>query len=445
MNNLQKKLQEIYYNTPDNINGIMLGYKYINNIQTDIISIVYNVNVKKPISELSNTEIIPKSLNIDSIDYPTDVIEDSSTIEMVTCYTNYSSDPQILRLQGNPSLLTPLKGGQEIIQFPTNWSAASGGGYNAYLGTMGLIIVDNEDNRVVGLTNAHVTCGVLLQNSDRSLEERDNPYNLYETYPWVDGQFYAPGALVRNGSNPMTIASSYLKRYSPFSVNTTNYIDACVMGFNPQFSNLIGPSSYQIHQPTTVGQTFGYLPFATTTEIDNLLTTPSVLLYSTGRTTGPKGWGTKSSCQLVVDALFLSAGVNMDGIVFDFADLIRYRYADSSNFPVAGGDSGSILLASINGTIKVIGLVFAGNGGSFSSPNPNTHYGFACRIDRVASAMNIRAWDSSYIINNTAPTANIKTVYFDNNPSPDDLNKTINGETYWNIGLTRNSQFDIVN
>lgn len=444
MNTLQQQIEEIYNNTPDNINGVMLGYKYINGVQTDTLSVVYNVNKKKPITELSTDEIIPKSLNINNTEYPTDVIEDSSIIEFVTCYTNYTSDPQILRLQGNPSLLTPLKGGQEIIQFPTGWTASAGGGYNAYLGTMGLIVVDNEDNRVIGLTNAHVLCETLLKNSDRSLQQQTNPYNLYEQSQWVDNNYYSPGAIVRNGSN-LIVASNYLKRYSPYSSNTTNYIDVCVIGFNSAMSNLIGPSSYQIHQPTTTGQTFGYLPFASTTEINNLLSAQTVNLYSTGRTTGPKGWGSRSSCQLVVDGLFVSAGISVDGGVFDFGDLIRYRYADSSNFPIAGGDSGSIVLANLNGVIKVIGLAFAGNGGSFSSPSPGIHYGFACRIDRVASDMNIRAWDASYVINNTQPTAQVKTVYFDSASDPNGLTKIVNNNKYWNVGLTNSTQYDVVN
>lgn len=444
MNNLQQTIEKIYNNTPDNINGVMLGYKYVNNIKTDTIAVIYNVAQKKPLSELSPEEIIPKSLSINNNTYPTDVIEDRSTIRMLTCYTNYSSDAEILRLQGSPSLLTPIKGGQEIIQFPTSWIEAPGGGYNASIGTLGLIAVDNEDDRIVGVTNAHVACKTLLRNSQRSAAEKNNPYNLYESSLWVDNQSYTPGALVRNGSN-LIVASNYLKRYSSYSNNSTNYVDVCLFGFNSGISNLIDNSSYQVHQPTTIGQTLGYLPFASTSEINNLLTTPGVNLYSTGRTTGPKGWGSTSSCKLVVDALFVSAGITSDDDeTYSFADLIRYRYEDNSNFPSAGGDSGSAVLANINGTVKVIGLLFAGNGGSLSEPNPGTHYAFACRIDRIVSDMNIRAWNSSYTIKNTPPTAQIKTAYFDSQTS-DDLTRIIDGEKYWNIGLTKNTQFDIVN
>lgn len=438
MINIHSVIEELYQNTPDNINAVMLAYKTVNNITTDQIAIVFSVNKKKPISELVSNEILPTSISINGAIYPTDVIEDNNEPRFLTCYPNLTSDSEILRLQGNPSLLVPLKGGQEIIQFPTNWKKNTDDTYNVSIGTMGLIVVDNEDNRVVGLTNSHVVCYNLVANSQRN--DLPNTYNLYEPILWADGKTYAPGALSRNGAN-LILSSNYIKRYTAYNKTTINYVDAALIGLNNNITNLIDNNSYQIHQPTTIGQTFGYLSFASTSEIDNLLSTPATKLYSTGRTTGPKGWGSTESCQLVTEALAVTASITNSDVPnsgsYPFGDLIRFKYADNSANPVSGGDSGSILLANINGIIKVIGLVFAGGGG-----NPIT-YGLACRIDKVATTLNIRAWDSSYVLNNSTPTATVKTSLFSNG-NIDNLTKTIDNQTYYNIGLTQSNSYPVV-
>lgn len=439
MINIHSIIEELYYNTSDNINAVMLAYKIVNNQKTDQIAIVFSVNKKKPISELAANEVLPTSMTINGITYPTDVIEDSNEPIFLTCYTNLTGDPEILRLQGNPSFLAPIKGGQEIIQFPTNWKKNNDNTYNVSIGTMGLIVIDNEDNRIVGLTNSHVVCFNLVANSQRN--DLPNTYNLYEPILWADGNNYPPGALCRNGSNPLILASNYIKRYTAYNKTITNYVDAALIGLNNNITNLVNNTSYQIHQPTAVGQTFGYLPFASTSEIDNLLSTPSIKLYSTGRTTGPKGWGNTGSCQLMVEALAVTASMTNSDTPnsgsYPFGDLIRFKYVDNSANPVAGGDSGSILLADIGGAVKVIGLVFAGGGG-----DPIT-YGLACRIDRVAAELNIRAWDQSYVLNNSTPTASVRTSLFSNG-NTDNLTRVIDGKTYYNIGLTKSNSYPAV-
>lgn len=452
MNKINNVIEQLYNNTSDNINAVMVGFKTINHQTTNQIAIVFNVNKKKPESELSRNEILPASINIDGTEYITDVVEDTSKIQLCTCYTNYRSNAEILRLQGNPLLLTPLKGGQEIIQFPTNWNISSDGTYSVIVGTLGLIVVDNEDNRVVGLTNAHVVCYNFVTNSER--QDYQDTYNLYEEIIWADENKYAPGAVCRDGLGSLVLASPYIKRYNPYTKNSINYVDAALIGFQPNIIdniNLIDNNSYQIYQPTYIDQTFGYLSFASTTEINALLNNSSVKLYSTGRSTGPKGWGDSSSCHLIVDGLSATSALDIqDGPnagSYTFGDMIRYRYADKSNFPIAPGDSGSILLANINNQIKVIGLCFAGNVGTFDNPESGTHYGFACRIDRVAQILNIRSWDSSYILNKSMPQAEIITTNFNSN-NTDSLTKTVsgvNGSTkYYNIGLTKSNNYPIV-
>jgi hypothetical protein len=439
---IQENIEQLWINNQNpNINSIMLSRKIVNNEQTNELSITYNVNIKKPIEELSSEEIIPKTLIIDYEKYRTDVVENSSKVEALTCFTNYSSNPEILKLQGNPSLQIPLKGGQEIIQFPTNWISVGGGGYAVNLGTLGFFAIDNEDDRVVGVTNSHVLCKNFLTNTQQDFT---SPYNLYEQITWpVDAKAYRPGAISRAGG-ALLIVSNILKRYFPIvkpgwgGIDNINYIDACLTNID----NNLNPSS-SIHIPSSVTRDTSYMPFATTNEIDNLLLT-NPFIYSTGRTTGPKGWGNSSSCRLIVDALFVSINVFFDSSTsVPYSDVIRFRYEDSSNFPIAGGDSGSVVFAEINGTLKIIGLAFAGNGGSFGSPSPGVHFGYMCRIDRVASMMNIRAWEASTVINTSTPSVTLYSKPFTNRSRNDSI--IIDNKKYYNIGLSNSNIEDIIN
>ena len=214
------------------------------------------------------------------------------------------------------------------------------------------------------------------------------------------------------------VATQQIKRASFYDLDNDNTVDAAVLSME---SLLFSTTSYRFYQPTGTTDITSYFTFATTTELDNLLTSPPSRVYSVGRTTGPKGWGSTSACQLEVSAVDASANVGFDErgstISASFNDLIRYKYVDNSNFPVAGGDSGSALFADMD------------------DPNSGTHTGFACRIDNVASIMNIRAWSSTETPDFSQSTITEQTVDFDTDSSPEDLSRTINSATYWNAGL----------
>ena len=182
------------------------------------------------------------------------------------------------------------------------------------------------------------------------------------------------------------------------------------------------------------------LPFATTAEIDNLLVT-NPQLYSTGRSTGPKGLGTPG-CELRISQInvatsvgpyswHLAAGGQQFSTAADFNPRLIAFFKPSGVpaqphclWPCAGGDSGSMLIANFgtqaSPNFKVIGLVFAGNSApsyhnatgaqnvfntNFSTlyniPNYNNWLGFACSIDDVANELGIKAWTGG-----TAPLVN---------------------------------------
>ena len=98
-----------------------------------------------------------------------------------------------------------------------------------------------------------------------------------------------------------------------------------------------------------------------------------------------------------------------------------------------GGDSGSALIADIGGTIKVIGLVFAG-GTSGCDGGPNSYtYGFACRIDEVASQLGITSWNKGDLLK----AVNTSTIEYRTEPGgSDQKTKSCDGKTFWQVGLT---------
>jgi hypothetical protein len=211
----------------------------------------------------------------------------------------------------------------------------------------------------------------------------------------------------------------------------TNYTDVALLIMKP---SVVSSESYKIHKPTSQPEYESYMPFATTSELNNLLVSNPRLL-STGRTTGPKGWFSGSSCTLRITGVGVSTSVGYDdgSLILPFGDLIRFEYEDGGQNPVAGGDSGSVLVADFSGQRKIIGIVFAGN--SFQ--------GLACRIDRVSSEMQIRAWDSSYSLNTTVP--NYEIVVCDYNDSRSGQSTAqYNGSTYYQVGCTTNNIYEVM-
>jgi len=142
-------------------------------------------------------------------------------------------------------------------------------------------------------------------------------------------------------------------------------------------------------------------------------------VYSSGRTSGPKGPGV---CELKI------TGINVyTDPGFPFENSISYdRINPDCVNPVRGGDSGSALVANFSGVWKIIGLVYAGS----CDQSTNTCFeGYACRIDDVANELSITAWDGSlkpfvstveYI---TVPGGSLNDII------------TCNGKEYWQMGL----------
>lgn len=427
-----KVTQNYYENTDDNIIGVGYGYKTINGVLTNEKSIVFTVKEKLPIEQLTKDQILPKSINVNNEIIFTDVVKGNYKLMYNYSFCNNDfynwrtvpcSTQTFLGIKpNNRNSFRPLKCGVST----TNYTSLSG-----YVGTLGFLAKDNETNSLVGVTNNHV-----LVNDAFICSERDaNGYKsnikddiVVQAHPFDSG----------GGGN-----IGVVKKYYPITDNSYNYVDVALTTIN---SSVVDSTSYQ-----QVGLVPTTLPFASTSEINNLLST-NTLLYSAGRTTGAKGEGlTKLKIRTI--AITLGIGYLKQGVVtyVDFTDCIEFvAVANNSTDPLGEnlcfdpinhGDSGSALIADIGGTRKIIGLVFAGtspNQGDIcdTSPDPLPGLtGIACRIDHIASLMNISAWNGEAInYSNTSNILELDVPGLDNRPYIDH----VDGKRYWQVGLKNN-------
>jgi hypothetical protein len=417
---IKEKINDLFQaNQHAGVKSVGLGYKFINGERTDEIGIVFGVFQKKLKSDLPKDQILPSSAIVEGRLIKTDVIEVGEFKMASYCYSQ--NDPNVIQLQ-NPAPGGgdfPMRGGIRIYEFPTGWTINP---VNASIGTLGFFATDNENGRIVGVTNSHVS----VYKREIANEAPQEANNTAEPVKWiVNNQYYIPTATVAPGNN---FCCNRINRYIPILAKPAiNYVDGCLLIPNPDY---IDNNSYRMIQPIDQPTYPASMPFATTAEINNLLLTNGANLgrvYSTGQTTGPKGWGS-GGCRIFVSQV---------GVIADtgelFYDQIFFQTSNNTS-PIAGGDSGSCVTADINGTIKIIGVMFASNAGIDPTPAPNS-IGAANRIDRFASELNISAFTTP--INTSLPTASLKTM----NLASYGSSKTIQsgGKTYYQVGLTNNT------
>ena len=261
-----------------NVNSISYGYKFVGKEQTDELCIMYGVEQKKPRHELSALEMLPSEITIGEEVLRTDVYEVSKA-ELIACnpYCGQVAGPNSA---DNRAFTRPLKGGLSITS--TNKVSS--------VGTMGFIAVHAETQTLVGVTNNHVTIQDAFFTSEQNLAGViQNEYSPVD-YIYQNGE---SGVIPTDPA--YTIGQSL--RYVPIvkQATGTNYVDGAI--FSLEAADVDIDTSYQ---QAGVSDYTDPLPFASTSEIDNLLTS-NPMLYSSGRTTGPKGGAT---CALRVFSLF---------------------------------------------------------------------------------------------------------------------------------------------
>lgn len=440
--NIDMVLEKIFNETSDNVFGVGIGRKLINNIETDELSIVATVQKKLPATDLSEKEMIPKEFLVDGVMWRTDVVQ-KNPLKLISCFPNTSQQPNdsfdsndsnVLRLRGNvlsSGFLKPMRGGQQIVQYPSNWTPVNGG-FAISVGTLGFFCKDLTDNKIIGVTNSHVLIKRRFIGSDRNLaEDNASPYNVTELQKWPYNSQDYPAGCVSLDYNKAPAFVGRIKRFLPVYKNYWNFADIALIEMNP--SVISASDSFKIWQPTGTTEYPSPMAFATENEINNIFVSrPDI--YSTGRTTGPKGWGSSSSCKLEVQYIKYVTfvyGTSDEPTGNNWKNCISFTYKDQSSWPVAGGDSGSALVADFSGTKKIIGLVFAGN----------SNQGIANSIVDTAKIMRLGSWDGSF--NTSACTYN-SVIINSSDPRIFDTKIVYNGKTYYQSGFTKTSTYPLV-
>lgn len=447
-NLLLSGIVQLHSGTPETVISVSYGKKITNNQITDTNSIVFGVEKKISLSELTASGLytVPEKITIDGIEYKTDVVESQIPYFLNCANYNPSIDgnvlpPEIYRHRINTS---PLKGGVVIKPSQASWR-----------GTLGLICVDSDTKSYVGLTNAHV--GFYPE-----FFVFNTGYFFYTIPSWRSRQEIIQFTEYPSQLNIMGLYTQnsigYVKKFSPL-IDATNFggyevcyhsIDAAVISLNEcgpigggdplNLGSTPWNEKYKVVDEEESFKQVGInynepMPFASTEEINSLIDIPRNI-YSAGRSTGAKGY---SGCRMRVTNVFLTIGVGYDNSVAYFYDCIKYERVNSE-WIIYGGDSGSILIADFDGVFKIIGLVFAGSFGS-------TAYGVACRIDRISEQLKIEAWadQPKYFAKNhdikifvedyNTLTGNFRaSVYSTDWP----IKKTIsNSGDFWFMGLAR--------
>ena len=280
MDTFQKNIRDTLVNSPSSVHAIFYGPKSINELVTDEFSLVYFVEKKLPPNEVPNDQLIPSEINIDGTEYKTDVLQYKKFV-LNQCYT--LTDAQVVYLQTKHR---PLSGGIEISNL-ASWEQALPYVFDYRVGTLGFLAIDNDDNKLVGVTNAHVIV------NDSSISSDRNP--LSATSSIIDNiQFdttsgliasYKPSVLqfksVDGVVNFTTDSIGCPKRYVPIFENAYNSVDGALIALNA------GTADSSSAQQALLANSYA-MQFATTSEIQSLSST-SIPIYSVGRSTGPKG------------------------------------------------------------------------------------------------------------------------------------------------------------
>jgi hypothetical protein len=410
---IKNKLNELYQTTPDYV-GVGYGRKTVQGFETDEMSIVFTVPKKKPLNEIPLNEHLPKFVEINDTIYRTDVLEIGQVVTMadsVVCNNPlispgcYTWTPLGSVNPPNRASYRPLVGG---ISLTAQRLAPA-------VGTLGLIVVDSLSQTLVGLTNNHVVVQDASYTSYRNLNS-NIIVNEYKSSAYQNGEV-VPSVSTRIGE---------VVRYVPLkSEPELNTVDGALVSLCA--NTVSNTTSF-----TQLGINYNQpMKFATTAEINSLTVTPRTIL-SSGRTSGVKS----GDCGLKIKLLGGTAVVGSyplqtSGRTVSFNDLIVFtRLSEGCNFPIYGGDSGSVLIADFNGEYKIIGLNFAGSSQVPGSTTQIGQFGYACRIDNVAFELGIEAWSGNSL--NTVTTIE-KVITPGGSP-----NKTIivDGKTYWQVGLS---------
>lgn len=418
MNEALEDLIKVLFLTNDyDITSVSFGYKKVNNLLTDEESIVFGVKKKKLATELPDEKIIPSIIEVDGDVYTTDVNEESEVVALATfCYNTGDNavPPNVpMPVRNNRSYSRPLSGG-------ISGHASPRAGF-VYAGTLGGLVLDLEDNKVVALTNNHIggspggsdaqAAVPLTLASSSTLGARASAYRNIA--------FYQPSSWDRGIVDYTPDVIGIMKRAYPFAAQPAlNKFDACLINCAGTTNRTsVFPLSAPFSTP---------VQFATTAEINGLTLNDPV--FQSGRTTGSIG---SNTCALRVTSKTFTTPVGPfgAGAIYSFSELLKVESPVTNTVVASGGDSGALVYACINSSNpatsawRLIGMTFgAAADGSYSVSG---------RIDNIANLLRIGAWSGD--TRSDTPSL-CSYIILDYTTYSSAVTAKAGGKTYWQLG-----------
>jgi len=356
-------------------------------------------------------------------DFP-GMIRDEGPIETTIIQSDCCSEPGFWASNSVSPRITPHRSKHRPLVGGISMGAPPPTG-NVVTGTLGGIVIDSTDGKMVGLTNNHVCANPGGNVNLCKFFASDSYYATDSDFRTINN--YQPGSLDSLVVNKVEDKVGITKRAFPLTSTGTNYVDCGIVNLT---NDMVDTNSWD-----NLGSNFTSAPpFATTAEIDAL--TSDTEIFKSSRTTGPirldmiNEFPAAKPCNIRITQT--STSVNVSGFGSDnaliFADLLRFESPFPDNtVPGLGGDSGSLVYAKIGGVWKIIGLFFAGN-----QPGEEKPAGWACRIDRVANLLKIEAYTG------TPVDANPNTPSYITLDLPtygSQASIVSDGKTYWQVGV----------
>lgn len=438
------------------VNSMYVGEKITDGQNTGELAIVYTVAKKIRPRQLHPSRIIPSHVDIDGVRVDTDVIEQHIEYEFENdlCHNINDAAGRAMIMKNRELPRTVTSSGQrtyDVTRHPgmtcMNLTQSleykhTHGMSNIFkgiqLGTLGIFARDDQDGRLVALSNNHVlTPGFVTadKQANRSINYKDHVVVSPGDDQNIEGTSVQTGFMTRLGVTVLDGVQYKIgdvKRSWPLQT-LGNEIDAAICSITIDHDTT-GDKAITSESHVPVGMDINYsMEWATTSEIDDLvLGVHGNALFKTGYASGAVGSPvalTDKDCELY------TAGTGFVGFVSgkQFKNIIQYKGKNGVD-PSAGGDSGSPLCALIGNTWKLIGIHFAGG----RDRNTGEHHALACRIDKIADTLKISRWDGTNVT--TSDVDNYSTVPkpkyaivsgWNGNPTIE-----IDGKTYYQTGRT---------
>lgn len=409
-NKLSDFIEQYYLENRDKM-GILsvgVGMKYRNGKETDMKSIVFAVSSKH--SNISPESRIPEALTHDGVTYLTDVIERNiDYVESAFCHNQGGAivlRHRQLKRHADNVYTEKRQTGMSVNNHSyarRKWLATNDLSKSVKIGTMGGFAVDQQDGKLVGVSNNHVFTPNFFT-ADIQGDEHVNYKNDSIVLPGDEQViFNDKGTKLISNHGHMTRHNTtviegveyrlgQVKRAYPHKF-TGNEVDVAICSVEidlpPNDSKRrirADTSSNDIDSYKPIGSSFaGPNNWATTQEIDSITLGPTgTKLFKSSRTTGAvgaPGEDHQNGCTLYCDSISFTSFVSGKG----YKNIIQYK---GNRDPSAGGDSGSFVYALIGDEWKVIGIHFAGG----RDVKTGEDHALACRIDRVKELLDIKPW-----------------------------------------------------